>query len=233
MNWILRARNNQTFQILLFSSFVSLGFLLVHSLNYHSTLYWYLGWNLILAWFPLIFVVALSNSLQQHPWLSWRPMVWTLLWLAFLPNSFYIISDLLHLQTVAGVNVLYDTVMMVSFMLNGLVLGYLSLFKVHELLIKRINTVWVNMLISLSLLLCSYAIYLGRDLRWSSWDLLINPQGILFDISNQFINPRSHLDAFTTTAMFFVLLGTFYYVIWKMVSNLRLNKTLAHGNTEV
>jgi len=180
----------------------------------------------MLAWLPLLFVVLLRRSLENHPWLAWRPMLWTVLWLAFLPNSFYIISDLLHLQNVATENVLYDTVMMVSFMLNGLIIGYISLYQVHKELKKRLSVTWVNSLVSLSLLVCSFAIYLGRDLRWSSWDLIINPQGILFDISNQFIDPRHHIQAFTTTLMFFVLLGTFYIVILNIVTNLRTSKQI-------
>lgn len=220
------SRRNPTLSALVFSSGVSLGILLVHTVSTHSFLYWYLAWNLMLAWLPLLFVVLLRRSLENHPWLAWRPMLWTVLWLAFLPNSFYIISDLLHLQNVATENVLYDTVMMVSFMLNGLIIGYISLYQVHKELKKRLSVTWVNSLVSLSLLVCSFAIYLGRDLRWSSWDLIINPQGILFDISNQFIDPRHHIQAFTTTLMFFVLLGTFYIVILNIVTNLRTSKQI-------
>jgi uncharacterized membrane protein len=218
-------RRNSTLAALVLSSCVSLGILLVHTASSHSFMYWYLGWNLLLAWLPLLFIVFLKRSLEYNPWLTLRPMIWTVLWLAFLPNSFYIVSDLLHLQSVSTTDILYDTVMMVSFMLNGLLLGYISLYQVHQELRKRLSSVTsTNSLISLSLLVCSFAIYLGRDLRWSSWDLIINPQGILFDISNQIIDPRHHLQAFTTTLMFFVLLGTFYLVICSIVNNLRSTK---------
>jgi uncharacterized membrane protein len=213
-------RRNPTLAALVLSSCVSLGILLVHVISTHSFIYWYLGWNLLLAWLPLLFVVLLRESLGHHPWLAWRPMIWTVLWLAFLPNSFYIVSDLLHLQGVSTTDLLYDTVMMVSFMLNGLVLGYISLYQVHGELKKRLSANWANSLVSLSIIVCSFAIYLGRDLRWSSWDLIVNPQGILFDISNQIIDPLHHLQAFTTTLMFFVLIGTFYLLICSIVNNL-------------
>ncbi len=222
------SRRNPALAALVFSSCVSLGMLVVHTISTHGFLYWYLAWNLLLAWLPLLFVVLLRKSLEYHPWLAWKPMIWTVLWLAFLPNSFYIVSDLLHLQSVATENVLYDTVMMVSFMLNGLILGYISLYQVHQELKKRLSTRSVNSLISLSLLVCSFAIYLGRDLRWSSWDLIINPQGILFDISNQVIDPRHHIQAFTTTLMFLVLLGTFYIVILNLLTNLKATKKIVN-----
>jgi len=225
-------RRNSTLAALVFSSCASIGILAVHIISTHSFIYWYLGWNLLLAWLPLLFVILLRRSLAYHPWLALRPMVWTVLWLAFLPNSFYIVSDLLHLQSVSTTDLLYDTVMMVSFMLNGLLLGYISLYQVHLELKKRlISVAWTNGLISLSLVVCSFAIYLGRDLRWSSWDLIVNPQGILFDISNQIIDPLHHLQAFTTTLMFFVLLGTFYLVICSIMNNLRPSKPsqIAHS----
>jgi len=217
-------RRNSPLAALVLSSCVSLGILLVHVISTHNLMYWYLGWNLLLAWLPLLFVVLLRKSLTYHPWLAWSPMIWTVLWLAFLPNSFYIVSDLLHLQSVSTTDLLYDTVMMVSFMLNGLVLGYISLYQVHKELKERLSINWTNGLVSLSLLVCSFAIYLGRDLRWSSWDLIVNPQGILFDISNQIIDPSHHLQAFTTTLMFFVLIGTFYLVICSIVNNLLISK---------
>jgi uncharacterized membrane protein len=226
-------RRNSTLAALVFSSCVSVGILIVHIISTHSFIYWYLGWNLLLAWLPLLFVVLLRRSLEYHPWLALRPMIWTVLWLAFLPNSFYIVSDLLHLQSVSTTDVLYDTVMMVSFMINGLLLGYISLYQVHQELKKRLNSAtWTNGLISLSLVVCSFAIYLGRDLRWSSWDLIVNPQGILFDISNQIIDPLHHLQAFTTTLMFFVLLGTFYLVICSIANNLRPSRPSQISNSK-
>jgi uncharacterized membrane protein len=73
------------------------------------------------------------------------------------------------------------------------------------------------MMVAVVLLLCSFAIYLGRYLRWNSWDVLINPAGIIFDVSEPFISPTSHPQAFTTTLMFFVLLGSIYAVIYRLI----------------
>jgi uncharacterized membrane protein len=68
------------------------------------------------------------------------------------------------------------------------------------------------------LLLCSFAIYLGRYLRWNSWDVLFNPAGLVFDVSEPFINPTSHPQVFTTTLMFFVLLASIYIVCYQLVA---------------
>jgi uncharacterized membrane protein len=80
------------------------------------------------------------------------------------------------------------------------------------------------LLVAITLLLCSFAIYLGRDLRWNSWDILINPGSLLFDVSDRFLHPGAHPRTFVTTLTFFVLLGTFYIVVRSLARTMRLQK---------
>ncbi len=206
------------------SSFVSVGLFLVRDLHYGTSRYIFLNWNLFLAWLPLLFAWWLMKWVAKNPWISWQGMGLTLLWLGFLPNSFYLVSDLIHLQTTLASNVFYDVVLLVSFAWNGLVLGFFSLYLVHRLLIKRIEWRYAHLLITGVLLLCSFAIYLGRYLRWSTWDVLVNPAGILFDVSDRIINPEAHGQTFTTTLTFFLLLGSMYLVLWQFVGVIREQK---------
>ena len=204
-------------------SFALLGVSVVHNRSLADT---YLGWNLLLAWLPVVLAVVLIAELPKYPWLNWRPLLLTFLWLVLLPNSFYLISDLVHLPEVLSRNLIYDSVMFESFILNGLALGCLSLYMVHRQLIKRIRREWAGALIGLTLFLCSFAIYLGRDLRLSSWNLLSNPAGILFSVANPLVDPAHHGDAYTTTLIFFVILSTLYVVVWKLTTNMaRLPKS--------
>jgi uncharacterized membrane protein len=104
----------------------------------HEWTYWFLVWNLFLAWIPLGLAWWLLARLKTTPWLSAVSIILTLLWLGFLPNAFYIASDMVHLARDAGtVSVLYDVVMFISFTFNGFILGYLSLYAVHGRLKKR------------------------------------------------------------------------------------------------
>ncbi|HSX23761.1 MAG TPA: DUF1361 domain-containing protein, partial [Candidatus Saccharimonadales bacterium] len=66
--------------------------------------------------------------------------------------------------------------------------------------------------------LISFAIYLGRSLRWNTWDLLVNPAGLLFDISERVLHPLSHPQVFVTTLTFFVLLTSIYLVVWNFLA---------------
>ncbi|OGL38025.1 hypothetical protein A3J32_01995 [Candidatus Saccharibacteria bacterium RIFCSPLOWO2_02_FULL_46_7] len=96
-------------------------------------------------------------------------------------------------------------------------LGFASLLIFHQALLKRLKKRSAHQIIAGIILLCSFAIYLGRYLRWNTWDVLINPAGLLFDVSDRLLNPSSHPQTFVTTLSFFVLLGSTYTVVWQMV----------------
>jgi uncharacterized membrane protein len=206
---------------LLISNSVSLLLSALRSVESQTDRYWFLTWNLILAWLPLAFVWWLVTRLRKTAWWSWPNIGLTLLWLGFLPNSFYLMSDLIHLHETGEVSLLYDIVMFMSFIFNGLVAGFMSLFLVHRELLKRVAYEKAHGLIILIILACSFAIYLGRSLRWNSWDILINPAGLLFDVSDRVVNPAAHPQTFVTTVTFFVLLLSVYLVIWELVRALR------------
>ncbi|HLB66476.1 MAG TPA: DUF1361 domain-containing protein [Candidatus Saccharimonadales bacterium] len=189
----------------------------LRAIRYDSLDFWFLNWNLFLAWVPLFFVWQLTKLLKTKPWLNWQGIVLTILWLGFLPNSFYISSDLIHLQSAAAGNILYDVVLLLSFSINGYLLGFASLLIFHQALLKRLKKRSAHQIIAGIILLCSFAIYLGRYLRWNTWDVLINPAGLLFDVSDRLLNPSSHPQTFVTTLSFFVLLGSTYTVVWQMV----------------
>lgn len=198
-------------------SIVSIGFFIGAAAANRSLAYWYLVWNLCLAWLPLFFAWLLVKFMRHHPWSSWGGTALSLLWFIFLPNSFYIVSDFIHLGDIGQLDVQYDAVMFFLFALSGLLLGYVSLYIVHQQFLKRLSRTTSHTLVAFILLLCSYAIYLGRDLRWNSWDAFLHPTGVIFSLSDPFISPSTHHDAFTTTITFFVLLGTLYIAGWQSI----------------
>ncbi len=195
-------------------SLVCVGFLTIGALKSDAFGDWYLLWNLFLAWIPLVLAYFLVRNVTKSTWGSWPAIGLSLAWLVFLPNSFYIVSDLIHLEDMPRTDVLFDSVMFSMFIITGLVLGYTSLYMVHRQLWRRLGGLRSGMFISALLFLCSFAIYLGRDLRWNSWDILVNPAGILFDVSERLIDPLAHPQAFTVTAMFFVFLSSLYWAAW-------------------
>lgn len=190
----------------------------------HSWHYGYLLWNLFLAWIPLLLAVWLVKLLKYRAWLSAWPLVATFAWLVFLPNSFYMISDYIHLQDVPRYDILLDTIMFSSFIFVAMALGFASLLIVHRELSKRLQKSSVYWLIGLVLMLCSYAIFLGRYLRWNTWDVLINPASLLFDVSERLIHPTRHPQMLLTTFSFFILLSSLYLVIRRAIVLLRASQ---------
>jgi uncharacterized membrane protein len=206
---------------LILSSLVSVLLYLIGLVSYGDAYFWFLNWNLFLAWLPLLFVWLLGRHLRTGRWFSWQGIIYSLLWLGFLPNSFYIASDFVHLIYTGDTLLMYYIVLLLSFTFNGFLVGFLSLYLMHKQLLKRLNASTTHLLIAGILLLCSFAIYLGRYLRWNTWDVLVNPAGILFDVTDRFINPLAHEQMFRITGLLFILLGSVYFAIWQLVQAIR------------
>jgi uncharacterized membrane protein len=173
--------------------------LLLCRINYTGNeRFMFLGFNLILAWIPM----AVSSAMLplQNKW--WHHIIfWVLfiVWLGFFPNSPYIITDLLHLKHRADAPYWFDCMMISSFAWLGLMLGILSLYNVYEKMICLYNKSAAVITVVVTSLLCGYGIYLGRFLRWNTWDIVNNPDDLLNDVVLRFMHPftypRAHLMA--------------------------------------
>src|SRR5688572_21241279 len=95
---------------LIVSNLVSALLLLIRIEQSQTTRYWFLLWNLVLAWIPLGVAVLLKERLHKTRWLTWQNILLSVLWLGFLPNSFYLVSDLIHLHSSGEVSILFDAV---------------------------------------------------------------------------------------------------------------------------
>lgn len=200
------------------ASAVSLIFYLFGVALNHGSDYYYLIWNLFLAWLPLAFAYLLIKYLHSgRLWSSWRGLALTFLWLVFLPNSFYLISDFVHLFDITSANITYNIAMLGSFAFDGLALGFLSLWAVHRQLIDRGHSVHLSWsLVGLVLLIASYAVYLGRYIRLNSWDVFTNFSSVLFSVSDQLFHPSGYPAILGVTLSFFLLLATIYVVVWRL-----------------
>lgn len=196
------------------SSLVSIGLFIFGAYRNQDATYSYLIWNLFLAWLPLLFSIRLVVVLRDKLWSSWEALGLSILWILFLPNSFYMISDFIHIQELQHTDIVADALMFTSFIFTGVVLGFSSLYLIHLQLKKRFSPNISAFWIALTLLASSVAIYIGRDLRWNSWDVLTNPGGLLFDISERVLNPSSYPEMFVIVLSFWVLLLSMYGLLW-------------------
>lgn len=186
-----------------------------------SSRYLFLIWNLTLAAIPLLLSAWLVKGVQKNGWLKPKQLILSALWLFFLPNSFYIVTDFIHLRETFEVSLLFDGLMILAFVLSGLAMGFASVFLVHKQLKLRLSPARAGGVVLGVFLLSSFAIYLGRFSRWNTWDILLAPAGLLFDVSDRVINPAAHVQTYVITFVVFLILTSTYWVIWEAARYLR------------
>lgn len=190
-----------------------------------NSTYWFLIWNLFLAWLPLVSALLIWALHQFTPRL--HLLQWPLLlgWLVFLPNAPYLVTDFLHLTERQNVPLWYDLLLIFSFAWNGLVLGFTALWIVQEVLSVQYNRTISFLVIGFALATSGYGIYLGRFLRWNSWDLLLNPRSLAADILPQLVDPLTHPRTIVVTLLFSGFLAVAYLTM-RTFSHVRWQRTL-------
>lgn len=138
-----------------------------------STDFTFLLWNLFLATIPLFLSKQLLLNQKIRKSKIWQLCI-LVLWVLFLPNSPYIITDLIHLDT-ARPTIWIDLLMFFIFALNGLILGVLSMMDVFSFLRKGNHPIIANGILLTVCFLSGYGIFLGRFLRFNSWDIIARP----------------------------------------------------------
>ena len=133
-------------------------------------------WNLFLAALPLLWSSAFQSAVARKRWV-WASVAFVL-WILFLPNAPYLLTDLIHLRPKPGVPQWYILAMLLSCAATGTLIGYISLLDVHAAIERRFGFTAGWLLALSSLMLCGFGIYLGRFLRWNSWDALTRPMYI-------------------------------------------------------
>jgi uncharacterized membrane protein len=212
---------NRLFALLLITNTVSVVLFVFRLIGAENFRYWFMLWNLVLAWIAPFLALWLVNRLQTFRWKHWFNIMLTLGWLLFLPNSFYMVSDLIHVHATGEVSIIFDAVLFTSFIFNGFIAGYIGTYLIHRELGKRLSVLNSYLIVLGAFTLSSYAIYLGRVLRWNTWDALVNPAALLFDISDTFLRPLDHPQAFVITFSFTILIGSFYLLAYQLLYILR------------
>ena len=188
-------------------------FFLFDVIYYHNSQYYYLLRNLLLAWIPLLLAFYLKKVLFKKTWSSYEAMLVSFLWLLFIPNSFYMLSDYVHLNNFTGNNLLFNITFFSEIIITALMIGFFSVKIVESEIENRFSKFWSKLIISLIFLLSSFGIYVGRDLRWNSWDILIKPGPLLLDVFYHLSNPFNYATILTVVLSFFTLIFSFYYLV--------------------
>jgi uncharacterized membrane protein len=178
-----------------------------------SVTYIFLGWNLILAWIPYLAALWATRLHLQNPRRWWTLVIPGLLWLTFFPNAPYLMTDFVHLLERPPVPLWYDIGMLTAFAWTGLFLAVYSLRAIHKLVEHYLGSI-PSWLFALTILgLGGLGVYLGRFLRWNSWDLLLHPTSVLNDVAIRLADPMSHPRTFGVTFLFAAILFVSYLTL--------------------
>ena len=178
-----------------------------------STTFSFLLWNLFLAWIPYLSALWAARLHRRNPRRWWYLIIPGVLWLAFFPNAPYIVTDFLHLRQRSPIPLWYDTGMLLAFALAGLFLGVFSLYAMQKLVRYHVGAIVSWLFVMGALALGGLGVYLGRFLRWNSWDLILNPHGVLGDVAVRVSDPLAHPQTLGVTLLFAGLLFVCYLAL--------------------
>lgn len=204
------SKKQPTVSIIVLLTTFSFGFLFIR-VSITKTLYFaFLVWNLFLAAIPYAITLYLSH---QKTLSKARLIVLFFIWLAFLPNAPYIITDLFHLKRSALSNLWIDTLVISTFAITGLLLFYFSIFRMKKVLLQFFNTKRVKVIIITTIFLSAFGVYIGRFLRYNSWELLSNPLQLFSTIVEIIFHPINNQDVWVFTVAFGIFLHLGYAVL--------------------
>ena len=182
-----------------------------------EVLYQNLIWNLFLAWLPYLFCLGIAMIHQARPSWWWAMIVPAVLWVIFLPNALYIVTDLNHLRNQATLPVWYDAGFLSIAAWTGLFLAVGSLYTMQKIVHSYVGKItgWIFSFIIIGS--SGFGVYIGRFLRWNSWDILNEPLKILSDSLPPLTNPLQYKDR----VVFITMYTSLYLVTYLAFSWLR------------
>jgi uncharacterized membrane protein len=171
----------------------------------------FLVWNLFLAAIPAVAAFMFAQAAKRDSSIVIQGG-WFVLWLAFLPNAPYILTDFVHLAPRPPVPLWYDIALLISYGGTGLLLGYVSVADVQGAITRKHGPA-AGWSVALVALLSGFGIYVGRFLRWNSWDVFSKPGMIVGEIASRAGDPLAHPRTIGVTAVYGFGLAVGYVVL--------------------
>jgi uncharacterized membrane protein len=188
--WIPRERGALTLAGLLAASALCVTIDEYRTRHLGDATYRFLIWNLMLAWLPLVFAAIAYVAARRR--LGIVAALFGVLWLLFFPNAPYLLTDFIHLQEAGAAPLWYDALMLSSFAWTALMLGFVSLYLMQMIWRRSLGAAWSWVGAACALALGSFGVYIGRYMRWNSWDALLHPRSVVDVIRAELENPVTH-----------------------------------------
>jgi uncharacterized membrane protein len=175
----------------------------------------FLLWNLFLAFVPYFFSFLMT---QRPAWIKsgWKFALGFTAWVLFVPNAFYVLTDLFHLFDSGAAPLWYDLLLIVSFAWNALIMGILSVRQMEKIVTARWPGLRGWAFLYPVMALNGLGVYIGRYLRYNSWDVITDPFGLTRDIVHIVFHPLLYRGAWEMIGCFAVFLVILYTTIKKI-----------------
>ena len=106
----------------------------------------------------------------------------------------------------------YDLILLLSYGFSGLIYGFVSLQMIEEKIKSVFRLKHAEILSAVLIYLACFGIYLGRFLRWNSWDLVSRMNLVIQDVLDRMAFPDRHPTTWIFTFLFGTLLNLVYIV---------------------
>ncbi len=208
-------RRTEMERLLLLSCAFSVAMSLTRIAYSDSTLFVWLNWNLFLAAVPYL---VSRFAISQPKWVESNIRFASLFvtWLLFIPNAFYIITDLFHLDKGNALPLWFDLALIFSFAWNGLLLGILSVRQMEKLVRVKFPLVDELHFVAPIMFLNALGVYIVRYLRYNSWDVVTNPFQLVNDIVYLLSHPIQNRFDWSMIACYSVFMTLIYLAVKRM-----------------
>ena len=153
----------------------------------------WMTWNSFLAFIPLALSYWLFCGRGRRTFAWW---VGLLVFMAFLPNAPYVLTDVIHLidDIRHGYSIWIITLALIPqylvFMFAGMEAYVLSVVNLGRYLQQRGWQRFAPMVELVTHALCAIGIYLGRFQRFNSWDILTQPDALVISVVDDLLGKR-------------------------------------------
>lgn len=197
--------------------------LMVRAIATSYLTYFFLLWNLFLGIIPYLISHRLPASIYI---LGKRTRLWVMLsvWLLFIPNSFYILTDLFHLDKFDAAPKWFDLLLIFSFAWNGWLLGIISVRRIEYILTETYGKKFSFAIVFMVMWLNAFGIYIGRYLRFNSWDIVMQPFSLFNEITAILFHPFSNKMEWSMITVYTIFMTLFYSTMKKLGSEFSQNR---------
>jgi len=173
-------------------------------------------WNSFLAWIPLGLSVWLFRGKPNRSLIWWLGL---LVFYGFLPNAPYLLTDVIHLiddirsvQSVWLITLVLIPVYSIV-ILSGFSAYTLSLINLGYYLQRNGKSEWVAWVELLTHALCAIGVYLGRFLRFNTWDFITDPNALAASLIDDVLGKVPLLIIGVT----FVVISILYWIAKRII----------------